>query len=79
MDNVEQEIQAKAPVAPRLTPHDIESAIAKEFCITLDQALESDHSAHEYPKLKLFTVCVLVLRNGFVVTGGIRVRLTREL
>lgn len=52
---IEAEIQAKGLDAPRLTPAQIDAAIAGE-------------DYHVFPGTTL-TVCALVLRNGFVVTG----------
>ena len=52
---IEQEIQAKGLHAPRLTPADIDGKIvAAQY--------------HVFPGTTL-TVCALLLRNGFVVTG----------
>jgi len=75
-DDVEQEIQAKGLTAPRVTPADIEANIAKEAYFTaLDgingRALseEGDHSVVVTTEYALLTFCVLVLRNGFTVTG----------
>ncbi|EMH4077238.1 hypothetical protein RGI92_000456 [Serratia marcescens] len=75
---IEQEIQAKGKTAPRVTPDHIESIIASEHFFTAAQGY--DKSAAEnfhddpYPlatpdALHLLTFCVLVLRNGFTVTG----------
>ena len=52
---IEAEIQAKGLDAPRLTPAQIDAAIAGE-------------DFHVFPGTTL-TVCALILRNGFVVTG----------
>jgi hypothetical protein len=69
---IESEIQAKGLTAPRITPHDIEANIASEWCFTAAQALYVADAMlpREIPKpLELLTICVLVLRNGFTVTG----------
>ena len=75
---VEQEIQAKGLTAPRITPTDIEANIASEHYFT---ALEGFNRAGTWEgvsdeqceksalSLSLLTFCVLVLRNGFTVTG----------
>lgn len=65
----EQAIQAAgANVAPRITPADIEANIAAEHYFTAGQALAAlQHPVVE--SLNLLTFCVLVLRNGFTVTG----------
>jgi hypothetical protein len=68
--DIEQEIQAKGLTAPRVTPADIEANIAHEYYFT---ALEgcSGRPIHidAMQPLGLLTICVLVLRNGFTVTG----------
>ena len=71
---IEQEIQAAgADKAPRITPADIEANIASEHFFTATQALVGVTRGPEWqatPKeLDLLTFCVLVLRNGFTVTG----------
>ena len=75
MDNIEQEIQAKGLTAPRVTPADIEANIASEHYFTAaDGARMSPdgnwpiHSLNT-GSLGLLTFCVLVLQNGFTVTG----------
>lgn len=75
---IEQEIQAKGLTAPRVTPVDIEANIASEHYFTaLEGAFEASRCApvdRALPvaamgALGLLTFCVLVLRNGFTVTG----------
>lgn len=77
---IEQEIQAKGKTAPRITPDHIESLIRSEHFFT---AAQGDHQAKEDDlldnpqpyvestpdSLHLLTFCVLVLKNGFTVTG----------
>jgi hypothetical protein len=72
---IEQEIQDKGLTAPRVTPADIEVNIASEHYFT---AADGDRFARfgeqfamaEVPQsLELLTFCVLVLKNGFTVTG----------
>ena len=69
---VEQEIQAKGLTATRVTPADIDANIASEHFFTADDG-EWGASKHankpRHPQLSLLTFCVLVLRNGFTVTG----------
>lgn len=71
MDPIEQEIQAKGLTAPRVTPADIEAEIASEHYFTaLDGVLTGapiDNATAD--SLSCLTFCVLVLRNGFTVTG----------
>lgn len=76
---IEQEIKAKGLTAPRVTPADIEANIASEHYFTaFDGAAHRGEFAKyapdwEVPKtvesLSLLTFCVLVLKNGFTVTG----------
>ena len=75
---IEQEIQAKGLTAPRVTPDDIEANIASVFYFTAAQGAEKaarDNGSYaagtpaEGLALGLLTFCVLVLRNGFTVTG----------
>lgn len=66
-ESIEQEIIAKGLTAPRITPADIEANISAEYWFTAYDAVGPD--APRLPQLKLLTFCVLVLRNGFTVTG----------
>jgi hypothetical protein len=73
---IEQEIVAKGLTAPRVTPADIEANIASEHYFTAAQGddHETAHSVGDanggaYRHLELLTFCVLVLQNGFTVTG----------
>ena len=71
---IEQEIQAKGLTAPRVTPQDIEANIVSEHYFTAEQgafaAFDPPRGADIVPPaLSLLTFCVLVLRNGFTVTG----------
>ena len=75
-NQIEQEIQAKGLTAPRVTPTDLEANIASEHYFT---AAEGNNASSLPPEvqppapsnhpLNLLTFCVLVLRNGFTVTG----------
>lgn len=71
---IEDEIRAKGLTAPRVTPEDIEANITSEFYFTAADGVEgaSGHrpnSARAGTALGLLTFCVLVLKNGFTVTG----------
>ena len=71
---IEQEIQAKGLTAARVTPADIEANIASEFYFTAGQGVLGESEMGTRPagiaeSLNLLTFCVLVLRNGFTVTG----------
>lgn len=89
-NTIEQEIQAKASTAPRVTSADIEAEIASEHYFTAGEGVIGAFVAGEFgahggdtvavrrdiaspevlkPSLNLLTFCVLVLRNGFTVTG----------
>ena len=63
---IEQEIRAKGLNAPRVTSADIEANIAGEYFFTADQATKD---CPQFDQLRLLTFCVLVLKNGFTVTG----------
>lgn len=76
MDEIEQEIQAKGLTAPRVTPADIEANISSEHYFTALDGVASVGAVSIYNNekgsggaLKLLTFCVLVLQNGFTVTG----------
>lgn len=63
----EQDLINAGLTAPRVTPADIEAAIAYENYHIASQAPQS---RTDYPpSLDLLTFCVLVLKNGFTVTG----------
>lgn len=82
---IEQEIQAKGLTAPRITLADLQANIASEHYFTAldgvlgayknndDVRVEVISPDQEVPRsieaLGLQTFCVLVLRNGFTVTG----------
>ena len=71
---IEQEIQAKGKTAPRVTPADIEANIDSEHYFTAGQGIAGRcyrevSALHSPGQLELLTFCVLVLRNGFTVTG----------
>ena len=80
---VERLIQAKGKTAPRVTPADIEANIVSEHYFTAADgfagALSISPEFAELPpharvidppaQLDLLTFCVLVLGNGFTVTG----------
>ncbi|MFI8608505.1 Gp49 family protein [Pseudomonas sp. NPDC077649] len=71
-DAIEQEIQAKGLTAPRITPADIEANIYSEHYFTAaDGVAGANEASRILPagSLSLLTFCVLVLRNGFTVTG----------
>ena len=78
---IENEIKAKGLTAPRVTPADIEANIASESYFTAADgvtgssigkpgaSLLPEYVTYEGSPLSLLTFCVLVLRNGFTVTG----------
>lgn len=74
---IEQEIQAKGLTAPRVTPDDIEANIASENYFMAGEAVETENAFQgqnqnpfeHHPSIDLLTFCILVLRNGFTVTG----------
>jgi len=75
--SIENEIVAKGLTAPRVTPADIEAAITSEHYFTAADGFMASkvtigatwtRGICDGP-LSLLTFCVLVLRNGFTVTG----------
>lgn len=68
---IEQEIQAKGLTAPRVTPADIEKNIIHEHYFTAREGAEGSGVGGDvyHESLGLLTFSVLVLRNGFTVTG----------
>lgn len=78
-NQIEQMIQDKGKTAPRITPADIEANIASEHYFTAADGYRAapawEPNGHPFdalpvpPPLELLTFCVLVLRNGFTVTG----------
>lgn len=63
---IEQEIQAKGLTAPRITPDDIAAEIAGEYSFT---AADATQGCPQFESLAMLTICVIVLKNGFTVTG----------
>lgn len=74
---IEQELVAKGLTAPRITPADIEANIVSEHYFTADDGAQgafnrADKNFGGIPTpaaLGLLTFCVLVLKNGFTVSG----------
>lgn len=70
--SIGQMIEDKGMTAPRITPADIDANIASEHYFTAGDGVVGTEAGatHVYPAtLNLLTFCVLVLRNGFTVTG----------
>ena len=77
-DPIQLEIEAKGLHAPRVTPADIEAEIASEHYFTAADGqvgavarstIEDAWDVAADAPLELLTFCVLVLKNGFTVTG----------
>lgn len=80
---IEQEIQDKGLNAPRLTPGSIDSKIALEMYFTGSGIIAAQTHCHHlglmriqhhegedlHKPIETLTFCVLVLENGFTVTG----------
>ena len=65
---IEAEIQAKGKTAPRITPEHIDDQIRAEFYLNAyDATVACGEPAVD--DLKVLTLCVLVLKNGFILTG----------
>lgn len=83
--SIEQEIQDKGLTSPRVTQEDIEANIVSEHYFTAQEGVlgaykeNNDVRVEKYKPdaevpssieaLGLLTFCVIVLRNGFTVTG----------
>ncbi|HEK0546124.1 TPA: hypothetical protein SMP11_002837 [Proteus mirabilis] len=81
--DIEKEIQAKGKTAARITPDHIEGVIASEYYFTaadgfagalsvsdeFNKLSESDRVINPPSQLDVLTFCVLILKNGFTVTG----------
>jgi hypothetical protein len=80
--DIEEEIQDKGLTAPRVTPQRIEDVIVSEHYFTAADGRSGAIAAETYSGIErpgpddsdlgplgLLTFCVLVLRNGFTVTG----------
>jgi hypothetical protein len=65
LEKTEAECAANA-IAPRVSLDDIEKAIAAEYSFTADDAIQN---APGHPSLRLLTLCLIVMKNGFVVVG----------
>src|SRR5690554_2812382 len=69
-NDIEEEIQSNGLTAPRITPADIEANIAEEIYFTPAEAVEGrGGQVTQSSPARLLTICVLILRNGFTVTG----------
>ncbi|QHE96854.1 hypothetical protein LCG56_26890 [Pseudomonas cannabina pv. alisalensis] len=72
---IEKEIQEKGLTAPRVTPADLKANIVSESYFTALNGHQSPGatcvggSYDSFQSLSLLTICVLVLENGFTVTG----------
>ncbi len=69
---IEREIQAKGLNAPRVRPTDIEANIASEHYFVAGEVIAYNDGGPTVvapEPTQLLTFCVLVLRNGFTVTG----------
>lgn len=67
-------VQAGADVAPRVTPAAIEANIINEFFFSAEDGVVGVHRgkvvhSDQPHSLSMLTFCVLVLSNGFTVTG----------
>lgn len=80
MSNLESEIAARASVAPRVTPADIEANVIAETYFTgtdgvvgasagQNESLLCEYATYPGSPLSLITICILTLRNGFTVVG----------
>lgn len=71
-NSIEKEIQEKCLTAPRVTRNMIEENIASEYYFTASDGISGQKQEGNLvyeSSMNLLTFCVLVLRNGFTVTG----------
>lgn len=74
---IEDEIAAKGLTAPRVTHDKIIELIAGEYFFTAEHGVKENFKGQDsltqvsgyHSELGLLTFCVLVLKNGFTVTG----------
>lgn len=66
--NVVDKIIAERGVESKITPSDIALNIVSEFYFTAGEAVEATYGVRK-EELSVLTFCVLVLENGFTVTG----------
>ena len=64
---ITDEAAAAVAVAPRVTLQSIEDKIAAEYSFTADKAIGPD--APVMDELKILTLAILVMKNGFTVIG----------
>lgn len=73
MSEIQDLIESKRLNAPRIRPEDVEAAIVGEHYFTAAQGVSGAsyviHDANQRGPLSLLTFCVLVMKNGFTVTG----------
>lgn len=69
VDEVEAAILAAGKTAPRVTPADVDAEIVSAHYFTAWHGAATTTLDPIPDALKLLTFCVLVLRNGFTVTG----------
>ena len=73
--SIEAQIQAKGKTAARVTPADIEANIKQTYFFTAEEGAQGalaktdPELGAEFPSISMLTFCVLVLKNGFTVTG----------
>lgn len=75
--DIETEIQAKGLTAPRVTPQHIDSVIVSEHYFTAGDGYAGAAAVNVQEgeliappeQLDLLTFCVIILKNGFTVTG----------
>lgn len=72
---IEAQLQAKGLTAARVTPEDLANNIDSEHYFTAAEGVMGEETFNERPisnvqePLFLLTFCVLILKNGFTVTG----------
>lgn len=69
-EEIEAELRAKNKTAARVTPEMIENIIVEQYFINAYDGVKITlPNAYPSNALKTKTICILVLKNGFTVTG----------
>jgi hypothetical protein len=74
--SIQADIERKGLNAPRVVPGDLDREIKSAHFFIASDAIQQDQAVHSHYEggwllgnTQLLTICVLQLRNGFIVTG----------
>lgn len=62
-------VSAKGATHPRVTLDDIKNNISGLYFVTGYDVVSATHIAEPQDELKMLTICMLVMKNGFVILG----------